>query len=81
MKQKDIALIAVVVIFAGVVSLVVSNFFFAPDPSKKLTAEVVESISSDFQKPDDNNDSVFNKDAINPTKLIEIGNSNNKQPF
>ncbi|HEX5797971.1 MAG TPA: hypothetical protein VFX79_01325 [Candidatus Saccharimonadales bacterium] len=78
MKQKDIALIAVVVIFAGVVSLVVSNFFFTHDASIPLQAEVVEEITADFPPVDER---VFNKDAINPTKLIEIGDSNNKQPF
>lgn len=78
MKQKDIALIVVVIIFAGIVSLIISNFFFTPDSNKNLTAEIVEPITSEFQPPDN---SVFNNDAINPTKLIEIGNSNNNQPF
>ncbi|MEX2014373.1 MAG: hypothetical protein WD885_00355 [Candidatus Saccharimonadales bacterium] len=78
MKQKDIALIAVVVIFAGIISLVVSNFFFTPDANKTLEAEVVEEITAEFPPVEE---SVFNKDAINPTKLIEIGDSNNKQPF
>jgi hypothetical protein len=78
MKQRDILLILVVIIFAGIVSLLISNFFFAPDSSNQLTAEVVESITSEFQQPDER---VFNSEAINPTKLIEIGDSNNTQPF
>ena len=77
-KQKDIILIAIVIIFAGVVSVLISNFFFAPDTGKNLKAEIVERITSDFQPPDPE---VFNNDAINPTQLIEIGDSNNTQPF
>lgn len=78
MKQKDVVLIVIVILFAGIFSLVVSNFFFTPDSSKSLSAEIVDSITSEFQPPDKR---VFNDTAINPTKLIEIGNSNNKQPF
>jgi len=78
MKRKDVILILIIILFAGIVSLIVSNFFFAPDESKSLSAEVVEPITSEFQQPDSG---VFNNKAINPTKLIEIGNSNNQQPF
>lgn len=77
-KQKDVILIVIVIIFAGIVSILVSNFFFAPDNKKSLSAEVVDPITSQFQPPDSR---VFNKDAINPTQLIEIGDSNNSQPF
>jgi len=76
-KQKDIALIAVVVIFAGIVSLLFTNFFFS-GKSRELTAEKVDAISSKFDKPDPK---VFNKDAINPTQLIQIGDNNNPDPF
>lgn len=78
MKQKDVLLIIVVVIFAGIFSLLISNFFFTPDSNKNLTAEKVEEITSEFQEPDSR---VFNENAINPTQLIEIGDSNNTQPF
>lgn len=77
MKQKDLTLIVVAAIFAGVVSLVVSKFFFSSE-ARNLQAEIVEPISADFQKPDNR---AFNDKAINPTKLIQIGDSNNKQPF
>ncbi len=84
MKQKDIILIAIVVLFAGILSVIVSNFFFTTDENKSLSAEVVESIDSEFQNSEQKEgleQRVFNNNAINPTKLIEIGNSNNKQPF
>jgi hypothetical protein len=78
MKKKDFALIIVVAVFAGVVSLVISKVFFASSAQRNLKAEVVDPISADFQKPDEK---VFNAQAINPTKLIQIGDSNNPQPF
>lgn len=77
-KQKDVVLIAIVVIFAGVVSVLVSNFFFTSDTNRNQKAEIVEPINADFQQPDPK---TFNSDAINPTQLIEIGNSKNTQPF
>ncbi|HYF96504.1 MAG TPA: hypothetical protein VD947_00525 [Patescibacteria group bacterium] len=78
MKQKDVVLIVIVVIFAGIVSIIATNFFFTPDNAKNLTAAVVDPITSDFQQPDER---VFNSKAINPTQLIEIGDSKNTQPF
>jgi hypothetical protein len=78
MKQKDIALIIVVMFFSGIVSLLVSNLFFASDSERSLTAEVVEPIDSSFQHPDA---AFFNERSINPTQLIKIGDSSNKQPF
>ncbi|HEX5456618.1 MAG TPA: hypothetical protein VFW77_04640 [Candidatus Saccharimonadales bacterium] len=78
MKRKDIMTIVVVAIFAGIFSLIVSKIFFASGDSRKLTAETVEPISSDFQSPDTE---VFNPQAIDPTQLIKIGDTNNPQPF
>lgn len=78
MKQKDIVLIIVVVFFAGVFSLLISKVFFTSGANRNLTAEVVEPISENFEQPDKR---VFNDKAINPTKLIQIGDSTNPQPF
>lgn len=77
MKKKDLILIIVVVFVAGIFSFIISNFLIAGG-SKQLEAETVQKISSEFQPPDKN---VFNDQAINPTKLIEIGNNNNQKPF
>ena len=53
------------------------NQFFG-QASKNQTAEVIAPISSEFVLP---SDKVFNKDAVNPTKLIEISPNDNNQPF
>jgi len=77
-KKKDLTLIIIVAIFAGIISFLVSKVFFTSSSQRNLKAETVQAISTDFQKPDP---AVFNEKAINPTKLIRIGDSNNPQPF
>lgn len=77
MKKKDLILIVAVAIVASIFSFIISNFLITGG-SKQLEAETVQKISSEFQSPDKN---VFNEQAINPTKLIEIGNNNNQKPF
>jgi hypothetical protein len=78
MKQKDIALIAVVILISAVVSLFVSKAIFASPKNRQQQVEVVQPIASDFPKPDSR---YFNKEAIDPTKLITIGQNNNSDPF
>lgn len=77
MKKNDMVVILAVSIVAAVFSLVFSQMLFG-GVKGQLKAEVVDPISADFQKPDPN---VFNDKAINPTKLIQIGDSTNKNPF
>jgi hypothetical protein len=77
MKQKDIALLIIVVVAAGMFSFFVSRYFISSG-AKNLEAQVVEPISTEFQKPDER---VFNDKALNPTQLIQIGNTSNSQPF
>ncbi|HUS25761.1 MAG TPA: hypothetical protein VMY99_00240 [Nevskiaceae bacterium] len=78
MKQKDIALIIVIVFASGIVSLVVSRLVFAPPKNRQQQVEVVDAISADFPDPDAK---YFNKNAIDPTQLIKIGDSTNPNPF
>ena len=77
MKQKDIAVILVVAIVAAAISLVVTQTLFGSN-KRDLTAEKVDPISSEFKGPDT---SVFNQNAVNPTQLIQIGDSNKPSPF
>ena len=78
MKQKDIALIIVVVFISGVLSLFLSNILFASPKNRQEKVAVVEPITADFQQPDKK---YFNSDAIDPTQIIKIGDNNNNQPF
>ncbi len=78
MKQKDIALIAVVAIVSAVLSIFISNALFGGPKNRQEKVEIVDAITTDFQKPDNK---YFNGNSINPTQLIRIGEDPNPQPF
>lgn len=78
MKQKDIALIVVIVAVSAVLSFVVSNALFGSPKTRQQQAEVVQPISADFEQPDSR---YFNKNSFDPTKPITIGQNANPDPF
>lgn len=78
MKQKDIALIAIVVFFSAIFSYFISNAIFASPENRQQQVEVVEPISSDFKSPDVR---YFNDESIDPTQTITIGENTNNDPF
>lgn len=80
MKQKDIALFAVVGIVSTVVSFFLSSILITPDKNKSQKAEVVGSITSEFNVPSKDS-RYFNDKSNNPTKLIQIGDGANNTPF
>lgn len=77
MKQKDIALIIIVVFISGMASFFISKFVFKVDNLKE-NVETVEAISSEFPVPDDK---FFNSNSINPTQTIKIDGSGNPNLF
>jgi hypothetical protein len=78
MKQKDIALVVVMVIISAAISLTVSKLFFGSPANREQQVEVVQPITANFPAPDKH---YFNKDAFNPTKLITIDPNANTNPF
>lgn len=78
MKQKDIALIIIIAAISGFASFFVSRMIFATPQNRQQQAEVVDVITSQFNKP---SDKYFNKDSINPAQLVEVGDNNNPNPF
>ena len=78
MKQKDLALVIVMVFVSAVVALIVSRWLFASPQNRQQTAEVVDVIGPDFSLP---SAKYFNVNAMNPTQQIQIGESNNPNPF
>lgn len=78
MKQKDIALILIVVFVSVVISIVASKLIFAPPKNRQQAVQVVTPISDDFPTP---SDKYFNDKSVDPTKLITIGDSTNPDPF
>ena len=80
MKQKDIALYIVIGIVSTVISVFLSKMIIVPEKNKTQEVEVVDAISSDFTTPASDS-KYFNKDSVNPTKLIQIGDNDNSTPF
>lgn len=78
MKQKDIALIIVIGAISAGISFAASQFIFGAPQNRQQTVAVVDPISTDFATPDPK---FFNTYSINPSKLIEVGSSNNNNPF
>lgn len=78
MKQKDISVIVVIVIFSILVSVLLSNKLIATPKNRQQKVEVVDIITPTFNRPDSK---YFNKDSINPTQTIQIGGDPNKNPF
>ena len=78
MKQKDIALIVLIIILSTIFSMVISGIFISTPKNRSQQVEVVTPISSSFDLP---SDKYFNENSVNPTKLIQIGDSPNQNPF
>lgn len=78
MKQKDIALIAVIIFVSAIISFFVSKAIFGSPANRQQTAEVVQPITSNFPKPDSR---YFNSQAFDPTRVITIDGNNNPNPF
>ena len=78
MKQKDFALIAVIIIVSAVISLLAAKAIFVPPANRQQTVEVVKPITADFPKPDNR---YFNETAFDPTKQITVEENANNEPF
>ena len=78
MKQKDIALVVIIVALSAMLSLFISTKVFNSPKQRSQQVEVVQPISADFPTPDTH---YFNKDAFDPTRFITIEQSNNADPF
>lgn len=82
MKHKSTLSLVLTVLVVGILSYVMAGFVFKV-PAKNAKAPVVESLNQNF--PDVTGDpaytSIFNNKALDPTQTVQIGNSNNNQPF
>jgi hypothetical protein len=78
MKQKDLALILVIVFVSAIISLFASKTIFAPPANRQQEVDVVQPITTDFPQPDSR---YFNSSAFDPTQLITIGQNTNSNPF
>ncbi len=83
MKQKDIITIVTVASISAVFSFILSGKLFDPPKDRSTKVEVVQKITADFPTPssDARFKRYFNDQSINPTKLIQIGDTTNTNPF
>jgi hypothetical protein len=78
MKTKDIPLLLVIGFISAVLSVLISSNFIATEETRSQEVEVVQPIVADFPEPDE---AFFNKDSVNSTQLIKIGEGANQSPF
>lgn len=78
MKQKDIALIIVIIFFSGIISFFISGKIFVTPSNRQQAVQTVDVIDSNFPTP---STKYFNKDSIDHAQLVQIGNNNNQNPF
>ena len=78
MKQKDLAIVACIVVLGAIFAVVITKFLFGGEKAIQKY-EVVYPISSNFPRPDKR---YFNdQGTYNPTQLIRIGQDQNNEPF
>lgn len=70
MKNTDIAALILIASISMVIAYFVADAVIGKPTSESVKVKTIERISSDIQEPDK---SIFNKDAINPTVEVIIG--------
>ncbi len=78
MKRKDYMLILLVIGIAAVFSYFISGILITTPDDRSQTVEIAEPIASELTRPPAD---YFNRDAVNPTQKIEIGEDLNQEPF
>ena len=78
MKNKDIALIVVIIFISALISFFISKSIFASPKNRQQKVEVVQTITSDFPQTDSH---YFNSSSFDPTKPISVGQNANQNPF
>ncbi len=76
MKNKDIASLILVVAITLFATWLIFGSFIVTDADQSREVEVVIPIDPEFPTPSKD---IFNKNSVNPTELIRIGNQNQNQ--
>lgn len=71
MKNSDIAAIIVIASISVLIAYFVADAVIGKPTSDSVKVKTIEPISAEVQTPDS---TIFNKDAINPTVEVVIGN-------
>jgi hypothetical protein len=76
MKQKDIALILVMVFIGAVIAFLISHVAFSSSSSRKQSAEVVDVITPSFPTPPSK---YFNGNAVDISQPVTLGTNSDTQ--
>jgi hypothetical protein len=83
MKKNDIALIAGVAVVTAIFSLIITSLLFSSPKHRGDNVPVAQPITTTF--PDVKNDpdysSFLNTNALDPAQPVQVGKSQNSQPF
>lgn len=69
MKQKDIAVLALVIVASGILSLIVSHYIFDKPASRQQQVIQVGVITATFTQP---STVYFNSSSIDPTQTVTV---------
>lgn len=78
MKKNDFAVLALIVTISLLIAYFAGQALISRTKPASTAVESVDKIDASITPPDA---AVFNKDAINPSVPIRIGDSSNQQPF
>lgn len=78
MKKSDIALLIVIIAISLVASYFIGQAVLSNFTQSDVQVEATNPITSSITPP---STEIFNDKAINPAVPINIGDSNNQQPF
>jgi hypothetical protein len=70
MKKSDIALIILIASISMIIAYFVADGIIGKPSNESAKVKTIELIKSEVQEPDSD---IFNKDAINPTVEVIIG--------
>ena len=71
MKRSDIATIATIALISMIAAYLLTSMFLGKSNSGIVKVDTMVPVTSEIAEPDP---TVFNKDAINPTVEVIIGN-------
>lgn len=77
MKKNDLALLALIVSLTLVISFLLVKALFGEPQQAGVKVEKIEPISAQITQP---SNQIFNRGAINPTVVIQIGEPGRQKP-
>lgn len=78
MKKNEIAILVLIVSIVVVATYFVLNAVIGKAAAQAVNVEKAEAFTTELVLP---SDKIFNKDAINPTVKVKIGDQSGQQPF